>query len=177
MERIGDIPNDERVNQGMNDLSDFFPGGPTQQDTYVAITSRSPMRRMIRYGENPRPQHSSTRREGQFVKPVELPEYVVSSRIYVEGREWAYKTQTQSVSGIRRVFTLRNQAIELDVEETLRWLSAGERSPAYEITKAQLTEEVNDINNQVILQLMYDNVLKKLPMLPRSAGKIARAIN
>ncbi len=177
MERIGDIPLDERINSGMNELSDFHPEEPSTIDAHRFMTTNSPMRQMVRHGTGSRKQHQSTRREGQYVQPVELPDYVVSSRIYVEGREWAYKTQTQSVSGIRRVFTLRNQAIELDVEETLRWLSAGERSPAYEITKAQLTEEVNDINNQVILQLMYDNVLKKLPMLPRSAGKIARAIN
>jgi len=217
-DRPGDMPIEDRVNEGQCELSHFFPSDEGGRDAYQAITG-SPMRQKVYFGKTDRPTpHQATSRESRGVGGIPLPEYVVSSRIELDGRTWDYRT-TQDLTNtpeIRRVFIERDQAIELDIEETLKWLSVSApgtiedeprledmsgttleererahlraradymgRKRSYDIaqtryneTVRQLQEEtsLDNVNNQVILQGMYERIQRGESMLPHSA-KVTR---
>ncbi len=201
MNRPGDMSNEERVNEGQCELSHFFPndnGGSL--DAYSAIV-RSPRRQWIYFDKVTRKTHQSTSRESQFIKGVKLPDYVITSPIEIDGKKWKYETPVEPSPNMRRVFIERNQVIELDLEETLRWLNISDSSgieeaprmediigatekernlaflkaqnsynerkkgqestqARYALTLGQLEKEasIDNINNQVILQLMYERV-------------------
>lgn len=174
--RAGDIPIDERVNEGSVDLTAFFPGGSTGTiDAYTAITSRSPYRVGVREGVNTRAQHQSTRRDVIYGPTLSLPDHVISFPIEVDGKKWAYETPTGGNGvGLRRVFTIRNQLIELDIDQSLTWLSAGLPGDArYQELRGRLEAEssIDNVNNQLIMQLMYDRIERGEAMLPNRSKK------
>lgn len=115
-------------------------------------------------------------RFGEQLRPIEpdvprFPSHVVMTPIAVyndgDKLEWKYMTVTTS-NGVylRRVFALRNQAVELDIPSTLSYLSASEGSPQHEAVKAQLEAEAADLVNEVILQIMKDRLDGGDSMLP-----------
>jgi hypothetical protein len=173
-ERSGDVPIDERVNAGEADLTTFFPGGETGTvDAHDAINNRSPYRTGAREGKHIRRPHQSTRRDISYAGTVKIPDYVISQRIEIGGRAWDYQVPIGNNGvGVRRVFIERNQAIELEIDETLAWLSAGKPGMQnYEETRAQLEAEadLDNINNRVIMQHMYARIKEGKPMLPNSS--------
>ena len=217
-DRPGDMPIEDRVNEGQCELRHFFPSDEGGRDAYQAIIG-SPMRRAVYFNDTSRPTpHQSTSRESRGVGGIPLPEYVVSSRIELDGRTWNYST-TQDLTNpaaIRRVFIERDQALELDIEETLRWLSVSApgtiqdeprledmhganeeekerahlraradymgRKRSYDIAQTRYTEtlrqlqeetSLDNLNNQVILQGMYERIQRGESMLPYSA-KVTR---
>ncbi|MBI4141855.1 hypothetical protein HY484_02950 [Candidatus Woesearchaeota archaeon] len=167
-ERPGDIPMEELVNSGQVELSDFFPDESEKARDMVTVLAQSPLRQSLYFGRRLRPAHTETRYDGEQ-KPVEFPNHVVTRPIVVqEGGEelrWNYQTK-QSPNGVhlRRVFALRNQALELDVENTLMYLSATEIPEV----KSQLETEANDLVNEMILQVMKDRLDGGDSMLPGS---------
>ncbi|MBM3233668.1 hypothetical protein FJZ19_01090 [Candidatus Pacearchaeota archaeon] len=169
MIRPGDIPIEERINEGQCDISHFFPDNP-ERDCHLAIMG-SPMRGAVYFNlkQPRRATHQSTRRDFEYAPSVETPDYVVNARICLGDRVWNYHTPTQNASEIRRVFILRNQALELDIEESLIWMSCPQGTSRHDEARVQLEQETSDVNNQVILQLMYDRVQKGLPMLEVSS--------
>ncbi|MDO8459687.1 MAG: hypothetical protein Q7S74_01125 [Nanoarchaeota archaeon] len=161
MSRIGDQSMEERVNEGQCELRHFFPDEGDRTDAYTAITS-SPMRQWIYHDlrKPARAMHQSTRRDSAYIQSVELDDHVISSPIEVDGISWVYSTEKDPVS-IRRCFIKRNQAIELDIEESLRWMSAGiPGSIRYEDVRRLLEEEANPDNvpNEIIRQKMYARI-------------------
>ena len=146
---------------------------PAEPDL-VTIINQSPLRQSIYWDRRKAGGHAAMRRESVYIQPVEIPDYVVCNIIELEGHRWEYKTLTESSISLRRVFIERNQSIELDIEESLSWLSASFGSPRHEETKSQLEQEadINNINNQIILQLMYSRVKKGLTILENSKNRI-----
>ncbi len=169
-ERPGDVPIDEIVNAGESELSDFYPTQRAETSMDTAMR-QSAMRRSIYFGEKMRPDHASTRRDTHYALAVPLPDYVISEAIEIEGYRWQYSTPDDTPECRRRVFIERNQLIELDVDTSLVWLSAALGSQRNEETKRQLEQEavMDNVNNQVILQLMYGRVENGEPLLPRSS--------
>lgn len=169
-ERPGDKPIEQRVNEGASQLSDFSPDeGNRARDAHSAIMN-SPIRQAVYFGLVSRPQHASTRRDPEYRQGVKLPGYVVVGIIQIEGRKWDYKTPTNHPALTRRVFIERDQSLELDLRETLIWLNASEGSKDYTKTRENLIAESNpeNVNNQAILQMMYERTQSGLPMLPAS---------
>lgn len=168
-ERVGDLSIEERVNSGQCELSNFMPANT--DDDMVIGTNKSAMRTWIWYDRELRRTHQSTSRQSQYFPSIELPDYVISQIIRIRDRTWSYKTGT-SPTDIRRVFIERDQAIELDIEKTLSYLSASEGTPRYETVNGQLQEEAGDIDNQVIMQLMYERVRNGESLLPLCSKKL-----
>lgn len=142
---------------------------PAEPDL-VTMLKQSPLRQSVYYDRRKGPAHAAMRRDSVYVQPVELPDHVISNVIEIEGRRWEYKISLDSPSRFRRVFIERNQLIELDIERSLSWLSASLGSPKHEEIKSQLEQEadINNTNNQIILQLMYNRAEQGLPILENS---------
>lgn len=174
-ERQGDIPIEERVNAGQSELSDFYPtdNGEVPMDTALR---KSAMRQWIYFDSKMRPSHASRRREHEYAPTINLPDYVVSNIIEIDGRKWEYHTDDKTPESRRRVFIERNQLIELDVETSLMWLSAGSGSDRYESVKSQLEKEasLDNINNQLLLQLMYERVENGESLLPYTKSRLIK---
>ncbi|MAG61612.1 hypothetical protein CMI43_02260 [Candidatus Pacearchaeota archaeon] len=175
-ERPGDMSIEERVNAGISDLTDFMPDDTRPgADAYTNIVG-SPLRQSLINNKRLRDGYSSMRRDDQYVVGPGLPEHVISGLIEVDGKMWDYKTETNpgNLVSYRRVFTMKDQFIELDVDESLRWMSAHEGSERYTELRKQLEEETSmeNVNNQVILQLMYDRVERGESLLPRGSNKL-----
>jgi len=112
-ERIGDIPMDERLDSGRSELFDFMPNGHEDAITHI---NRSATKQKLWYERDMRAAHQSTSRFSQYKGVIEAPDHVVRSIIRMGDRTWDYQTGT-TPNNIRRVFTERNQAIELDVDD------------------------------------------------------------
>ena len=162
-ERPGDKPINERVNEGEVDLSHFYSDN-LERDAYLVITGHKRNRQLT-----PGEKYASTRKDSVYSGGFSLPDFVVNSLIYVEDRDgdgnsivrnWNYVYEA-GVNSVRRVFLEINQALELDVRESLIWLSKSEDVQ----TLALLKQENEDSNNQYIMQLMYDRIQQGLPML------------
>ena len=100
----------------------------------------------------------------------------MSNIIEIDGRKWEYHTDDKTPESRRRVFIERNQLIELDVETSLMWLSAGSGSDRYESVKSQLEKEasLDNINNQLLLQLMYERVENGESLLPYTKSRLIK---
>jgi len=146
---------------------------PAEPDL-VTMMKQSHLRNSVYFNRRKTEGHSSLRRESVYMESIELPDYVVCNRIELSDIFWDYKTPTSPCSVMRRVFTEKDQSIQLDIEETLYYLSASFGSPNYEEVKAQLEQEadINNTNNQSILQLMYERVEKGLPILENSKNRL-----
>ena len=173
MTRPGDIPIEERVNAGISELSEFFPTSNGERDAFSALTE-TPYRAWIYLGKTKRTPHVSTRRDHRYIQPVELPEYVITQVIELEGYTWNYKTSNETAEDRRRVFTIKDQLLTLDLDETLSWLNAAKDTPRYEEVRKQLEEEnaMDNTNNKIILQLMYGRYEDEKPLLPNLSKKI-----
>jgi len=86
------------------------------------------------------------------------PDYVIS--IQIPG--WKYNPELRC---IRRVFKETNQGLELDVEESLSWLCPHLSDRKLERKLLQEEGSYNNINNQKVMQEMYERVSAKRPML------------
>mgnify|MGYP001202017731 CR=1 FL=1 len=163
-DRSGDVPLDELVNEGRVDLLQYTPNDSDGADMVTAMNRRKRVQR-----DNPR---ASTNHLNQT--PVDLPDYVVRNPIKLEGYEWAYSTSTMPIENLRRVFIERNQLIELDIDSTLQWLSASKGSPKYDEVRGQLEQEakMDNVNNQIILQLMYNRTEQGLPLLENTSNTL-----
>lgn len=177
-ERPGDKPIDERVNEGTADLLNFTPDeSDASVDAHSAI-QRSPMRREIYFGEQTRKPHQSTRRESQQLGKLfsPLPNDVVSHPIVfeLEGQEyrWTYRVPSEISSPYTRfrVFIVRNQRLELDIEKTIEAMHCSPHHNRTIAVRKHLEEEVayENANNYVILQIMYDRILAGHDMIPGS---------
>jgi hypothetical protein len=173
-QKPGEIPIEERVNEGDSQLEDFAPTRSGEKDAHLAITSGSPMRSWVYLGKEKTHGGKSTRRDSgipaYLIDVAGVPNYVIVCPIRIGDKNWEYQTATDPTS-IRRVFIERDQAIELDVNETLKWLSA-RTGPRRDKIEPLILEEANfdNINNQVIMQLMYQRIQEGKPMLPRNYG-------
>jgi len=177
----GDKPLHERLEEG-EPISHFFP--TDNMDTPMDKAFRqSAVRKRVYFGEEPsRAAHSALGVPQSEPSPA-LPPYVVTQTIEIEGLDgtlyrWDYRTNKFNDGRInieptclRRVFSITNQVLSLDINETLYWLSATEGSSRFESTLEQLSREIemDNNNNHVILQLMERNIQEGLPMLPRNA--------
>jgi len=169
MVQPGDMPLQDRLDEGGVDLSHFMPDGDS--DAYTAIT-QSAMRRWIYLDEQSRAPHQSTSRAGQSSGLYcDTPDHVVTHPIEVDGRTWNYQMHLINPASLRRVFAEKDQAIELDLDETLVWLSTTPNTRRYEEIKGRLQAEVDDVSNQVIMQVMYQRYEAGLPIFDRS-GKV-----
>ena len=175
-ERRGDKDIIERVNEGEAELLDFFPGGARSDRDMVTVLSQSAMRQSIYFDKRLRPAHTDSNREGEIprylLEAANVPNYVISEPIKVDGRRWEYRVPIEPKNpniSMRRVFIEKDQTIQLAVDVTLDWLSAGKGSPRYESMKKLLEEEVSIPGNEVITQLMYRRI-KSNPSKPLIDG-------
>ena len=177
----GDKPLHERLEEG-EPIGNFFPtnNGSTPMDKAFR---QSAVRKLIYFGNEPGRPAASAMGVPQSAPSPTLPPHVVTQTIEIEGLDgalyrWDYRTNRFSDGRLclepyllRRVFSITNQVLALDISETLHWLSATEGSPRFESTLEQLGQEIemDNNNNHVILQLMERNIQEGLPMLPRNA--------
>lgn len=78
---------------------------------------------------------------------------------------WQYHPELKGESDKRRVFRRADQGLELDIKETLRYMSA--TSPEKSERVQPLLEWENSFDNlpnQILLQKMYANIEASLPM-------------
>lgn len=171
LERPGDVSIEERVNSGECELSHFMPAH--SEEDMVTNMHKSAMKMWIWHDGRVRKQHQSTRRDLIYAGSVDLPDYVISQIIRIGDRRWNYQTEAMG-SALRRVFIEKDQTIKLDMGTTLSYLNASEGTPRYEETFGLLTGEASDINNQVIMQLMYERVQAGQSLLPLCSKKLIK---
>lgn len=174
---------EERINEG-EDPGQFMP--TVGDRDMITAFKQSIARRMIYYGEAKHERNGGTRRSDwerpapENVTPTHVVDVPIEVEVQIEedGQKktqkyaWDYKTcnikKATSYTDIRRVFIIKDEGLLLDIRETLSWLSASEGTGRHEIVKAQLEEELSydNVNNQVIMQVMYQNIQDGKQMLP-----------
>ena len=169
-ERQGDIAIEERVNSGQCELSHFMPAH--SEEDMVTSKNKSAYKRWIWSDETMRRSHQSTRRDVSYLEVPSLPDYVISQMIRIGDKTWTYQTEN-ALTARRRIFTEKNQTVQLDMEETLSYLSASPGAPRHEEVKKQLQTEMADVNNQVIMQLMYGRIRAGETLLPSCSKKLS----
>jgi len=176
---------EERINEGA-DPGQFMPTAGDRD--MITAFKQSQARRMIYYGEPKNARNDGTRRS-DWERPAPenvIPAHVIDVPIEVEVEveedgvkrakkyTWDYKTHdTKKFSNsteFRRVFIIKDEGLLLDIRDTLSYLSASEGTGRHEIVKAQLEAELSydNVNNQIIMQVMYQNIQDGKQMLPRT---------
>ncbi len=100
-------------------------------------------------------------RDYPAVDPSPPPSYVITAQI----PSWSYNPEIRC---IRRVFKETNQGIELDVKETISWLGAHLADSALERKAVETEGSFDNINNQKVMQEMYERVKAGKSMLQNS---------
>lgn len=168
--KIDDKPIEERVNEG-EDFSTFMPA-PGDRDM-VTVRKQSQTRRQVYGDEQGRsPWATQDRRstdiQRQWGAATQVPNYVISVPVQVDGRRWTYETRTTGVA-VRRVFTYdkEQERLTLDIDETLTWQSAGPGSPLHDELRNKLEREADydNTNNQLVLQLMWRRHQQGTPLI------------
>jgi hypothetical protein len=171
--RAGDQDSVERVNEGEVELNHFYPDDANSGRDMVTALNQSPMRKWIYGDENIRRAHQSTDRTpwtvmNGLLKHHDMPKYVINFPIEIGDRKWEYETEVFPPENLRRVFIFADQAIQVYMKETLDALSASEGSGRIFKTKPQIIAEAGNVNNQAMMQIMTDRVLRGESMLPGS---------
>ncbi|MBW2973983.1 hypothetical protein KY346_06365 [Candidatus Woesearchaeota archaeon] len=152
MARYHDENIEDRINDG-EDITKFWPNQEDGGDAHTALL-QSQLRRNIYFGEENHtgfklaeisgPKQSKHRYA--LIDTSRQPDNVLS---HIPG--WEYDSE---IGPGKRAFKYGEQGLQLDVEETLRYLSATER----EDVQAALEREIENIDNEVILQRMFLNL-------------------
>ncbi|MBI4141190.1 hypothetical protein HY485_05115 [Candidatus Woesearchaeota archaeon] len=156
---MAEIPiTDERMYEGGSDMVTRMLKSPAHRDAAQYFTDNE----WSRFGEQLRAHDSPA---------IVYPNHVVTNPIKLSNGivdlEWGYQTkESPKCVHLRRVFVRKDQVVQLDLEQTLSWLSAGKGSPQHDAVKAQLDAEVADVTNQAIMQLMTDRLDNGESMLP-----------
>jgi hypothetical protein len=116
---------------------------------------------------------ASRDRTNQYVEGPRFPRELIDKLIEIEDRKWDYRTDPDSENDRKRVFTLRDQFIDLDVDKSLFYMSAHKGTERYTELREQLEEEAShyNTNNQVIMQLMHNRIERGESLLPRGSNK------
>lgn len=144
-------------------------------DAHETIVN-SPMRQAVYFGQCDLPTHQSTERESQkhFDWGRRYGTNVVTSPIAFELDGFVYRWDYSHPPGpgkgpvqeFYRVFIVRDQGLDLDIESSLDAMGLSEGHAVTPSVRALLSTEVAKVDNLVILQIMYDRLQSGQSMLP-----------
>ena|GEM_PF-4855478 len=161
MARYHDENIEDRINDG-EEITKFWPNQEDGGDAHTAIL-QSKLRRNIYLGEENHTGFKMAEITGPeqnkhrwaLIDTTETPDNVLS---HIPG--WEYDPE---IGPGNRAFMYSEQGLQLDVKETMRYLSATER----EDVQAALEREAENIDNEVIVQRMFANLERgRAPFFP-----------